>query len=140
MSRLNCSNIFQMNSTSKLVLILISVSIVLSVPVEVSKYFYTLLFHKHDTVKSGWSSVYIIISKKHIVFLSPKIDFVLVATSADNDETLHHEACHLGLHCLPKYMFRGFSVLKESNVYTPNTVLKSKTVRLCIWSRSDSCN
>ena len=43
MSWLNYSNILQMNSTSKLVLIFISVSMVLSVPVEVSKYVYTFL-------------------------------------------------------------------------------------------------
>ena len=45
---------------------------------------------KFDTVKSGWSIVYIeesqdIISKKNIIFLSLKIDLVL-ANSADPDE------------------------------------------------------
>ena len=45
-----------------------------------------------DTVKSGWSIVYIegiqvIILKRNIVFISLKIDFVL-ASSADPDEML----------------------------------------------------
>ena len=48
-----------------------------------------------------------IIVSKNIVFLSLKIDFVL-ANSADPDEMLHYAAFHLGLHCLPKYPFRGF--------------------------------
>ena len=35
------------------------------------------------------------------------MDFVL-ANSADLDEMPPHVAFHLGLHCLPKYSFRGF--------------------------------
>ena len=67
---------------------------------------------KFDTVKSGWSIIYIegpqvIISTK-IVFLSLKIYFVL-ANSVDPDEMLQYAAFHLGLHCLSKYAFRGFS-------------------------------
>ena len=46
------------------------------------------------------------ISKKYVVFFL-KIDFV-VANSADPDEMPHYAAFHLGLHCLPKYLFRGF--------------------------------
>ena len=66
-------------------------------------------FIKFDTVKSGWSIVYIkgsqvIISKKNMIFLSLKIDLVL-ANSADPDEMPHYAAFHLGLHCLPKYPF-----------------------------------
>ena len=45
--------------------------------------------------------------QKNTVFLSLKNDFVL-ANSADLDEMLHYVAFHLGLHCLPKYPFRGF--------------------------------
>ena len=70
---------------------------------------------KFDTVKSGWSIVYIegsqVIISKNIEFLSLKIDFVL-ANSADPDEMPHYAAFHLGLHCLPKYMFLGFLVHK----------------------------
>ena len=59
---------------------------------------------KFDTVKSGWSIVYIegshaLVSKLN-VFLYLKIDFVL-ANSADPDEMPHYVAFHLGLHCLP---------------------------------------
>ena len=66
---------------------------------------------KFDTVKSGWSIVFIegsqvIILKKCYISFS-KIDFVL-ANSADPDEMLHYAAFHLGLHCLPKYPYRGF--------------------------------
>ena len=49
-----------------------------------------------------------------MVFLSLKIDFVL-ANSADHDEMLHYVAFHLGLHCLPKYLFRG---LQSTRVYS----------------------
>ena len=64
-----------------------------------------------DTVKSGWSIVYIegshiIISKKNI-FLSLKINFAL-SNSVNPDEMPHHAAFSLGLHCLPKHPFRGF--------------------------------
>ena len=53
---------------------------------------------KFDTVKSGWSIIYIeglhlIIKKKYM------IDFVL-ANSADPDEMLPYAAFHVGLHCL----------------------------------------
>ena len=54
------------------------------------------------------------IFKEHnnIVFLSLKIDFVLV-NSADPDEMLHYAAFHLGLHYLPKYpIIRGFRYTK----------------------------
>ena len=50
-------------------------------------------------------------SKINIEFLSLKVDFVL-ANSADPDEMLHYVAFHLGLHCLPKYMFRSFRSTK----------------------------
>ena len=79
---------------------------------------------KFDTVKLGWSIVYIegslvIISKKNI-FLSLKIEFVLansagffvLANSADPVEMPHDAAFHLGLHFLPKYPLRGFPVFK----------------------------
>ena len=65
---------------------------------------------KFDTVKSGWSIVYIEGSqvKNSPFFLSLKIIFVFT-NSADSDEMPHHYATfHLGLHCLPKYPFWGF--------------------------------
>ena len=45
------------------------------------------------------------------VFLSLKVVKIL-ANSADPDEMQHHAAFHLGLHCLPKYPFRGFQYTK----------------------------
>ena len=45
------------------------------------------------------------------VFLSLKIVFILVK-SADPDEMQHYAAFYLGLHCLPKYPFRGFQKTK----------------------------
>ena len=63
---------------------------------------------KLNTIKSGWSNIeglQIIISKN--ISLSLKINFVL-ANGADPDEMPHCVAFHLGLHCLPKYPFRGF--------------------------------
>ena len=38
-----------------------------------------------------------------------KIKFVL-ASSVDPNEILHYAAFHLGIHCLPKYLFGGFSL------------------------------
>ena len=35
-----------------------------------------------------------------------------LANSADNDEMQHNAAFYLGLHCLPKYMFKGFQYTK----------------------------
>ena len=40
-------------------------------------------------------------------FLSLKVVLIL-ANSADPDEMQHYATFHLGLHCLPKYSFRGF--------------------------------
>ena len=58
---------------------------------------------KFDTVKSGWSIIYIegsqVIIKRNVVFPSLKIDFGL-ANSANPDEMLHNAAFHLGLNCL----------------------------------------
>ena len=74
-------------------------------------------------MKSGWSIVYIEGSyigysfQNKIVFHSLKIDFILA-----NDEMLHYEAFHLGLHCLPKYPFRGFQSLKGSKQGTCNGI------------------
>ena len=42
------------------------------------------------------------------VFLSLKIVLIL-ANSADPDEMQHNAAFHLGLHCLPKYLFSSSS-------------------------------
>ena len=33
---------------------------------------------------------------------------LILANIADPDEMQHYAAFHLGLHCLPKYPFRGF--------------------------------
>ena len=33
---------------------------------------------------------------------------LILANSADHDEMQQYAAFHLGLHCLPKYQFRGF--------------------------------
>ena len=37
---------------------------------------------------------------------------VTLANSEDPDEMQHNAAFHLGLHCLPKYSFRGFPEYK----------------------------
>ena len=65
-----------------------------------------------DTVQSRWSIAYIEGSQVIIApppppppkkILSLKIDFAL-ANSVDPNVMPHY---HLGLHCLPKYLFRG---------------------------------
>ena len=46
-----------------------------------------------------------------IEFLSKMV--LVHANSVDPDEMLHNNAAfHLGLHCLPKYPFRGFQNAK----------------------------
>ena len=45
------------------------------------------------------------------IFLSRKVVLIL-ANSAGPDEMQHYAAFHLGLHCLPKYPFRGFQYTK----------------------------
>ena len=66
---------------------------------------------KFDTVKLGWSIVYIEGSQdmisKIFSYLSLRINFVL-ANSADLEEMPCYAASHLSLHCLPKYPLRGF--------------------------------
>ena len=36
----------------------------------------------------------------------------MLANSADPDEMQHYAAFHLGLHCLPKYLSKGFTYTK----------------------------
>ena len=50
------------------------------------------------------------------VFLSLKIVLIL-ANRADPDEMQHYAAFHPCLHCLPKYLFRGFPVYKGLIVF-----------------------
>ena len=62
-----------------------------------------------DTVKSGWSIVYIegsqvIISINYCISL--KIYFV-IANCVDPDEMQHYVAFHQGLHCFLKYPLMG---------------------------------
>ena len=51
------------------------------------------------------------------MFLSLKIDFAL-ANSADLDKMLPYAAFHLGLHCLPKYLFTGTQNEKYLSKYS----------------------
>ena len=66
---------------------------------------------KHHSIKSGWSIIQYIL-RSHglffpkILYLFLWIDFVL-ANSADPDEILQYATLNLGLHCLPKYLFRS---------------------------------
>ena len=50
------------------------------------------------------------------VLQSMKIAFMM-ANSADPDEMPHLEAFHLGLHCLPKYPFRGFQKIQRVDMF-----------------------
>ena len=45
------------------------------------------------------------------VCLSLEIVLIL-ANSANPDEMQHNAVFHLGFHCLPKYLFRGFQYTK----------------------------
>ena len=61
-----------------------------------------------DTVKSGWCIVYIEVSQV-IIFskygISVSEDCFCLSKQCSPDEMLHFAAFHLGLHCLPKYLF-----------------------------------
>ena len=70
---------------------------------------------KFDTVNSGWSIVYIegslvITSKRYCN--SNFVDGVCLSNIAYSDEMPHLAAFHLGLHCLPKYLFMGIHTTK----------------------------
>ena len=60
--------------------------------------------------RSGWPNVYIEGSQ---VIISPHMYFFLVSeNNVEPDEIPHYVAFHMGLHCLPKYPFRGFRFSK----------------------------
>ena len=66
---------------------------------------------KFGTVESGGSIVYIegsqvIISKQYYISFSE--DHFVFPNSADLDEMPHYAAFCQGIHCLPRYPFRGF--------------------------------
>ena len=63
-----------------------------------------------DTISMGPHIVYFNFLN-YQVSLSLKVVLIL-ANSADPDEMQHYAAFHLGLHCLPKYPFRGFQYTK----------------------------
>ena len=68
-----------------------------------------------DTINMGLSIVHIkgcpvIIFLKYC-FFCPKIVFTFT-NSVDPDKMQHYTAFYLGLHCLQKYMFRGFRNIK----------------------------
>ena len=37
---------------------------------------------------------------------------LVITNSVETDEMQHYVAFHMGLHCLPKYLFRGFQYSK----------------------------
>ena len=68
-----------------------------------------------DTISMGQPIVYfkgsqVDFSKLSCISLSE--DFIILAKSADPDEMQYGAAFHLGLHCLPKYLFMGFQYTK----------------------------
>ena len=67
-----------------------------------------------DTISMGMSIVYfkgsLVEFSKLWLFLSLEVVLIL-AKSADSGEIKHYAAFHLGLHCLPKYPFRGFQYM-----------------------------
>ena len=62
---------------------------------------------KFDTVKIGWPIIPI---KGSQVTISVSEDYFCLSSKID--EVLHYGAFHLGLHCLPKYPFRGLRSIK----------------------------
>ena len=72
-------------------------------------------FQYIDTINMGPTFGFFKVSRVEIlnyaVVLSLKAVLIL-ANSADSDEMQHYVAFHLDLHCLPKYLFRGFQYTK----------------------------
>ena len=66
------------------------------------------------------------------VFMSLKVVLTL-ANSVNPDEMQHYAAFHLGLHCLPKYLFRSFQYSKGWTGFLPSN-FGSRTVSC--WSSS----
>ena len=64
---------------------------------------------KFDSVMSGKFIIYI---KGSQVIISLKCYFSVSEVCLDPDEMPHYVAFYLGLHCLPKYLFRGFWSLR----------------------------
>ena len=60
-----------------------------------------------DTIKLGYSMVAGYNFQKYIVLYCLKIFFTF-ANSVEPVEMQHYAAFQLGLHCLQKYLFRGF--------------------------------
>ena len=56
---------------------------------------------------------------KLLCISAPEIVLIL-ANSAEPDEMQHYAAFHLGLHCLPKYLFWGFPVYKGLIIWVVN--------------------
>ena len=57
----------------------------------------SILYFKGPQVEISIKMMYIVFLSLNIVFIS--------ANSADSDEMPPYTAFHLGLHCLPKYLF-----------------------------------
>ena len=54
--------------------------------------------------------------------ISSNKDCFALANSEDLDEMPHSAALHLGFHCLPKKLFRGFPIFKLFNRNTFHSV------------------
>ena len=71
---------------------------------------------KYLDLNLGWFIVYIEGSQVIIyptkIYLFSLTIILGLANSVDADEMPHYVAFHLGLHCLPKYQFRGFRYAK----------------------------
>ena len=64
-------------------------------------------YNKHWIAHCKYLGVSGYINFKNVVFFCLKF-FFTYTNSIDPDEMLHYAAFHLGLHCLQKYLFRGF--------------------------------
>ena len=86
-----------------------------------------------DTISMGLPIVYfkgaqVEFSKLRCTCFSVPEGCLNLANSADSDEMQQYAAFHLGLHCLPKYLYRGFPVYERLNSHVPclkvNSMLK----------------
>ena len=58
--------------------------------------------------------------------------FIILANSAGPDEMQHDAAFHLGLHCLPKYPFRGFQYTRGLSCHC-TYFLATVVTRTLLW-------
>ena len=76
-------------------------------PLYTNGFFFLVLYNKLGIDHYTYQGVSCYDFQNNFIFCL-KIFFFILTNSVDPDEMPHYAAFHLGLHCMPKYPFRGF--------------------------------